>query len=97
MIQSFATQGTKDIFHQENTKSGRRILPIELHAKAHRKLLFLDATKTIEELKSPPSNHLEALKGDRKGFWSIRINVQFRIVFRYESGNAIDVEICDYH
>ena len=97
MIQSFATQGTKDIFERQNTKGARRTLPVELHSKAHRQLLYLDAVKTIQELQSPPSNRLEVLRGDRRGFWSIRVNDQFRIIFRFLQGNAHDVEICDYH
>jgi proteic killer suppression protein len=64
---------------------------------AERKLQMLDSAKTIADLKSPPGNRLETLKGDRKGSWSIRINDQWRLCFRYEGGDAFDVEIVDYH
>jgi proteic killer suppression protein len=58
---------------------------------------MLDAAETVEDLREPPSNRLEALKGDRKGYWSIRINGQWRIIFRWEDGYAENVEIIDYH
>jgi len=66
-------------------------------AVIERKLQMLDVAKSIEDLKCPPGNHLEALKGNRRGQYSIRINDQWRICFRYEDGEAIDVEIVDYH
>jgi len=58
---------------------------------------MLDNAYTLEDLSSPPGNRLEALRGNRKGFWSIRINDQWRICFRFENGDAFDVEIIDYH
>ena len=64
---------------------------------ARRKLLFLHQAQRLEELKVPPGNRLEALKGDRKGQHSIRINDQWRICFRWKDGDAFDVEIVDYH
>ena len=64
---------------------------------AQRRLIALDAAKTLDELRSPPSNRLEALKGNRKGWQSIRINRQWRICFRWINNNAEDVEIVDYH
>lgn len=66
-------------------------------AQAERKLQMLDSADTIDDLRSPPGNHLEKLSGDRLGRWSIRINNQWRICFRFENGNAYDVEIVDYH
>lgn len=61
------------------------------------RLQHLHFAKDVEDLRSPPSNRLEALKGDRAGQWSIRINSQWRLCFRFEGGNAFDVEIVDYH
>jgi len=61
------------------------------------KLQMLDSADTIDDLRSPPGNRLEKLSGDRLGRWSIRINNQWRICFRFENGNAYDVEIVDYH
>ncbi len=61
------------------------------------RLTQLDAATRIDDLRLPPSNHLEALKGDRKGQWSIRVNTQWRICFRFDEGDAFDVEIVDYH
>jgi proteic killer suppression protein len=61
------------------------------------RLLQLDAATRLDDLRLPPSNRLEALKGDRMGQWSIRINNQWRVCFRFESGDAFDVEILDYH
>ena len=62
-----------------------------------RKLWILDAVTDLEELRAPPGNHMEALRGDRKGQYSLRINRQWRICFRWQSGDAHDVEITDYH
>ena len=61
------------------------------------RLTQLNAATALDDLRSPPSNRLEQLKGDRKGEWSIRINEQWRVCFRFESGDAFDVEIVDYH
>jgi len=58
---------------------------------------MLDSAMSLEDVKSPPGNRLEALKGDRRGQWSIRINDQWRICFRFEAGEVLDVEIVDYH
>lgn len=58
---------------------------------------MIDDAASLEDLRSPPGNRLEALRGDRKGQWSIRINDQWRVCFRFEDGNALDVEIVDYH
>ena len=61
------------------------------------RLTQLDAATTLDDLRLPPSNRLEALKGDRKGKWSIRVNEQWRVCFLFRSGNAYEVEIIDYH
>lgn len=68
-----------------------------IYRQAERKLLMLDKAIELKDLKSPPGNRLEALSGDRKGQWSIRINDQWRICFRFNDQNAYDVEIVDYH
>jgi toxin HigB-1 len=93
MIQSFADAVTQALF-----ESGRhRKFPAEVAERAFLKLRRLHAAETIEALRVPPSNRLEKLKGDRAGFWSIRINDQWRICFRWEEGHAHHVEIVDYH
>jgi proteic killer suppression protein len=74
-----------------------RNLPNDIQRIAKRKLVHIHAAKTIDDLRVPPGNRLEKLQGDRKDFWSIRINEQWRICFRWESGNAFEVQIVDYH
>ena len=93
MIRSFANTETGRFFA---TGKSRR-LPPEILARAAKRLTQLDAATTIEDLRSPPSNRLETLGQDRKGQWSIRINDQWRICFRFEDGDAHGVEIVDYH
>ncbi len=93
MIKSFADKATAAIF------SGRLVLqlPHGIQKIARRKLKLIDAVSRVEELRVPPGNRLELLTGDRAGQWSIRINDQWRICFRWEDGHAGDVEIVDYH
>lgn len=74
-----------------------RHLPPDIQAAALRKLRMIDAANLLEDLKVPPGNHLKALAGDRNGQYSIRINQQWRICFRWSGGGAEEVEICDYH
>jgi proteic killer suppression protein len=97
MIRSFADQGTEDVFNGLNTKAARRTCPRELWAVAGRKFDQLDSVESLEELRIPPGNRLEALAGDRKGQHSIRINERYRICFRWSSEGPSDVEIVDYH
>ncbi|NWG86402.1 MAG: type II toxin-antitoxin system RelE/ParE family toxin [Hydrogenophilaceae bacterium] len=92
MIQSFKCAETQALFAG---KSPRRF--VNFRAVAERKLQMLHRAVRIEDLRIPPQNRLEKLKGDRKGSWSIRINDQWRVCFRFEDGNASDVEIVDYH
>jgi len=93
VIQSFADSETERFY-----KTGRsRRLPPEIRVRAAMRLTQIDAATQIEDLKQPPSNRLEALKGDRKGQWSIRINHQWRVCFRFAKGDAYDVAIVDYH
>ena len=92
MIRTFADKDTEALF---NGTRVRRFANIE--AAARRKLEYLDAASALTDLRVPPGNRLEALKGDRAGQHSIRVNDQFRLCFRWKAGNAHDVEICDYH
>jgi proteic killer suppression protein len=92
VIRSFADRDTATLFRDERV---RRFVAIERLAR--RKLLIIDAARHLDELRVPPGNRLEALKGDRKGQHSIRINDQWRICFRWNDGEAWDVEIVDYH
>jgi toxin HigB-1 len=93
MITSFASDETRLIF--EGTRS--RKLPPDIQEVARRRLSYLDAAKNLADLRAPPGNRLEALKGKRKGQYSIRINDQWRICFRWRDGTAQNVEIVDYH
>ena len=92
-IESFADRRTAAIFEGHEVRS----LPREMQATARRKLKMIDAVPSIATLRVPPGNRLETLKGDRKRQWSIRIDDQWRICFRWKDGNAHDVEIVDYH
>lgn len=93
MIKSFACKETQKIFNREFSKK----LPSDIQVIAFRKLRMLNRSFTLDDLRVPPSNHLEKLKGDKEGFYSIRINDQWRICFKWEDGNVFEVEIVDYH
>lgn len=93
MIESFASEETRKIF---NGKTSTK-LPQEIQRTARRKLLYLDDAEDLQDLLAPPGNRLEKLKGARAGQYSIRINDQCRICFRWIGGKARDVEIVDYH
>ena len=97
MIKSFADTGTYDIFYSNASRAARQSCPQLLWRVARRKLDQIDATENIDHLRFPPGNRLEQLKGDRKGQYSIRINQQYRICFRWEEKDAYEVEITDYH
>ena len=92
MIKSFKCKDTENLFNDREVKRFRSI-----SRKARIKLEMLNATVSLVSLKVPPGNRLEALKGDRKGQYSIRIDSQWRICFKWEEGNTYDVEIVDYH
>ena len=96
MIVSFADKGTQDLYDGTNSKDARRI-PANLQAAAFRKLVVLNNAQDLRDLQAPRSNCLLALKDDLKGKYSIRINGQWRIVFKWENGNAASVAIMDYH
>ena len=93
MIKSFRCKETEKLFYRQHSKK----LPQDVQRTAMKKLWMLDAAPDLNVLKVPPSNRFEPLKGNRKGQYSIRINKQWRICFRWRSGNAFDVEIVDYH
>lgn len=93
MVESFASTETERLFA---TGKSRR-LPPNILRRAVMRLTQLDAATVVEDMRQPPSNRLEALGGNRAGQWSIRINDQWRVCFRFERGNAFDVEIVDYH
>jgi len=97
MIQSFKTQGTEDVFDGVATKAARKCCPQAIWPVARRKLDQINRVREVTELKVPPGNRLERLKGDRGNQYSIRINQQYRICFVWEEGNAYEVEITDYH
>jgi proteic killer suppression protein len=93
MIRSFADRDTERLF----ARTPPRRWPTTLHRIMLRKLLMLDAAQALEDLRIPPGNRLEKLRGDRAGQHSIRINDQWRLCFRWRDGGAHDVEIVDYH
>lgn len=93
MIRSFACKETEKIW--DGVRS--RAFPSDMQDRALRKLRMLDAAQNVNDLRVPPSNHLEALKGNRKGQMSIRVNDQWRICFSWQDNEAHDVEIVDYH
>ena len=96
-IRSFKNRGTEDINYGRSSKEALKTLPKELHQKAQIKLARVGAATSIRDLREIRGNRLEALKGDKKGQYSIRINDQYRICFRWVKENADDVEIIDYH
>lgn len=96
MIRSFGNDATSDLFHGVGSKRSRGIAT-DIKRTAIRKLDMVNAANSVEDLRSPPGNRLEALRGDLRGFHSIRINEQWRIIFRWSDGAAEDVEIVDYH
>jgi proteic killer suppression protein len=93
MIRSFADRDTQRLFQG----AWPRRIPAELARMATRKLIALDAATRLADLRSPPGNHLELLGGNRKGQYSIRVNAQWRICFRWTDDGAHDVEFTDYH
>ncbi len=92
-IKTFADKETEKLFQRFASRS----LPADIQRKARMKLDILDAAERLDDLKVPPGNRLEKLSGDREGQYSIRINQQWRICFRWKNGDGYDVEIADYH
>lgn len=97
MIQSFFDQAAEDIFNGVSSRVARRALPQNLWRVAQRKLDQLDSAGLLQDLRVPPGNRLEALRRDRTGQHSIRINAQYRICFRWSEQGPQNVEIVDYH
>ncbi len=93
MIKSFADKETEKIWNLQHSRK----LPIDIQQRALNKLAMISQAAVLEDLKIPPANRLEALKGNRLGQFSIRINQQWRICFRWKDENAHDLEITDYH
>jgi proteic killer suppression protein len=96
MIRSFADDATRDIWNGVNSKTARR-LPRTLWPVIRRKLDQLDAVTQLDDLRVPPGNRLHALSGDLAGHHAIRVNEQYRIVFRFDAHDAHDVRCTDYH
>ena len=97
VIVSFRDRGTEDLFDGRSSKAARKACPQSVWRIARRKLDQLNRVESVYDLAVPPGNRLEALKGDREGQYSIRINDQYRICFTWGIGDAHDVEITDYH
>ena len=97
MIVSFADAGTEDLFNRRDTKAARRACAQVVQRVAQRKLDQLNAVPSLESLRVPPGNRLEALKRDRTGQHSIRINDQYRVCFRWTEAGPADVAVTDYH
>jgi proteic killer suppression protein len=97
VIRSFADGASEDIFDGLDTRRARAACPRDLWPIVRRKLTQLNRVRTVSELRIPPGNRLERLKGDRAGQYSIRINDQYRVCFRWEDQYADEVEVTDYH
>ena len=93
MIKSFADKRTQELYATGKSKK----LPADVASRAARKLEYVNLAAQLEDLKVPPGNRLHPLSGNRQGQHSISINDQWRICFRFEDGDAYDVEVCDYH
>ena len=96
MVVSFGDAATEDLYHGRRSSRVRRF-PTSIIRVALRKLDVLNAAHRLEDLRSPPGNRLEALKGDLQGFHSIRVNDQWRIIFRWSESAVYDVSLTDYH
>lgn len=96
MIKSYGNKTTEDIYHGLRYKEARKI-PQQLHPIVQRKLDAIRRAKTLTDLNAPPGNRLEPLKDDLKGFYSIRVNDQYRIIFKWLDEDAEEVTITDYH
>ena len=93
MIKTFADRRTKELYESGRAKR----FPPDVAKRDGRKLEYVDLASKLEDLRSPPGNRLHALEGNRKGQYAISVNDQWRICFKFENGDAYEVEICDYH
>ena len=96
MIQNFKSKIAQDIYDGIMSASARKI-PIILHDKIRRLFDQLNAATTIETMRTPPGNHLERLKGKLKDYWSVRVNIKWRVIFIWKDSEAYDVDVVDYH
>lgn len=96
MIRNIAGAVTQDIYDGSNSRHSRKV-PQGLHGKARRLLDQINAAPRLEVLRVPPGNRLEKLKGKLSSYWSVRVNDQWRIIFQYKDGDALNVQIVDYH
>lgn len=96
MIASFGDAATEDLYHGHRTRRAQRF-PGDVQATVLRKLDMLNAAGSLQDLRSPPGNRLEKLEGDLEGLHSTRVNEQWRLVFRWDAGNAHEVRLTDYH
>lgn len=96
MIATFGNALAEDLFFDRRTRA-TRAFPAELRRAGRRKLLYLHDAAQLNDLRVPPGNRLEVLRGDRRGYYSIRINDQWRLLFRWRQGQAFDAQIADYH
>ena len=97
MIVAFADSGTEDLFNRTPSLAARRVCPMPCWPAARRKLDQLNAAVSLSSLRFPPGNRLEALRGDRSGWYSIRVNDQWRVCFRWTDLGPTDVAVVDYH
>jgi proteic killer suppression protein len=97
VIRSFADAASEDVFEGLDSRRARRACPPALWPVPRRRLDQLNRVRSLQDLRIPPGNRLERLRGDRAGIWSIRLNDQYRLCFTWEDGYADDVEITDYH
>lgn len=96
MIRGFADQGTEDLYHGKSSRHARKV-PKSIWRVVQRKLDLLNRAVSLGDLRAPPSNRLEKLRGNLGGFHSIRVNDQYRIIFAFRGGDAYDVQVLDYH
>lgn len=96
VIVSFADASTEDIYHGQDSRAARK-LPRAIWSRIQQKLDMINASTSLEDLRVPPANRLEKLKGDLAGFYSIRVNQQYRLVFKFTNGNCEQVRCTDYH
>lgn len=96
MIRNFKSKAAEDIFDGVTSRASRKI-PIDLHEKIRRLFDQINAATKIETLRIPPGNHLEKLKDNLKNYWSVRVNKQWRVIFIWENGDVINIDVVDYH
>lgn len=97
MIVSFKDEGTRDVWHGKDTRAARKTCPPTLWRTAQKKLQWMNSAQSLGTLSKPPGNGLEKLAGDRAGQHSIRVNLQYRICFRWTDSGPAEVELVDYH